>query len=111
MIGNTGGKKTNKEVFFEDFISSTGKDIGVLNPIFDEFYLKEFKELGSLVRSESYVINAIDLLMKRGYDIVVATNPVFPIEAIKERIRWAGLDFNKFKYIQAMKRCITASPI
>jgi HAD superfamily hydrolase (TIGR01549 family) len=110
MIGNTGGRKTNKEVFFEDFISVTGKDINVLNPIFDEFYIKEFKELGSLVRSESYVINTINVLEKRGYDIVVATNPVFPIEAIKERIRWAGLNFNTFKYITSYEEMHYCKP-
>jgi HAD superfamily hydrolase (TIGR01549 family) len=72
--------------------------------------VKEFKELGSLVRSESYVINMIELLLKRGYDIVVATNPVFPIEAIKERISWAGLDFKKFKYVTSYEEMHYCKP-
>jgi len=99
MINNCGGEKTNKEVFFEDFTKTTGKDIDVLYPIFDEFYTKEFKELAFLVKAEEYVIKTVNTLIERGYDLVVATNPLFPIEAIEERIIWAGLRKDMFKYI------------
>lgn len=110
MVMNTGGKKTNKEVFFEDFISSTGKDIETLGPVFDEFYNREFKELGKLVKPEQYVVKAIDTLIEKGYDVVVATNPIFPMAAIEERIRWAGLNKNVFKYITCFENMHYCKP-
>lgn len=99
MIKNTGGIKTNKQVFFEDFIEATGGDINILNPIFDEFYLNEFNNLKQFVWRSEYIIKAVRHLKDCGYEMVVATNPVFPITAIKNRIRWAGLDEKYFKYI------------
>lgn len=99
MIENTGGKKTNEEVFYQDFAESTGKDVKLLSPIFNEFYQKEFNQLGRLARVEPNAVNSVNLLYERGYELVIATNPVFPLTAIKARIRWAGLDEKKFRFI------------
>lgn len=110
MIENTGGKKTNQQVFFEDFVESTGKDINILVSLFDDFYNREYKEIGALVKSEAYVVKTIELLTTRGYDVVVATNPLFPIEAIVERIRWAGLDPEVFKYISSYEKMHYCKP-
>lgn len=110
MIKNTGGVLTNKEVFFRDFKSSTGGNIDLLYPLFDEFYIKEFKELRPLFPCEPYIVKAVELLKARGYTVVVATNPIFPMEAIKERIRWAGLKAEEFKYITSYENMHYCKP-
>jgi HAD superfamily hydrolase (TIGR01549 family) len=110
MVENTGGQKTNEQVFYEDFISATGKDIGILNPLFDEFYTREFHELKPLTKSEPYIIKVVELLKKRGYELVVATNPVFPLTAIKARIGWAGLDCSMFKFITCFEKMHYCKP-
>lgn len=110
MVKNTGGIKTNKEVFFKDFITTTHKDIDILDSVFEEFYAREFKELGALVGPEKYMVKSIDILIERGYDIVVATNPIFPMAAVKERINWAGLDDKKFKYITSYEEMHYCKP-
>lgn len=110
MIRNTGGTKTNKEVFFEDFASITGKDMSILQPIFDNFYLNEFKELRSITKSHLIVIKTIELLISKGYEIVVATNPIFPMQAIRERIKWTGLDEKVFKYITCFEEMHYCKP-
>lgn len=110
MVKNTGGFETNKEVFFRDFIDSTGADIEKLNPIFDEFYLKEFKSIGALFPGEPYMVKAVGLLKERGYNVVVATNPIFPMEAIKERLRWAGFKPEDFSYITSYENMHYCKP-
>jgi haloacid dehalogenase superfamily, subfamily IA, variant 1 with third motif having Dx(3-4)D or Dx(3-4)E len=110
MVKNTGGQKTNMEVFFEDFEKITGQDTNVLSPIFDDFYAREFKELEQFIEENPYIIKTIDTLIDKGYEVVVATNPIFPMEAIKERIRWTGLKFDAFKYITSYENMHYCKP-
>lgn len=110
MLSNEDSKKTNQQVFFEDFFTSTGKDMALLNPIFDDFYSNDFNELGYLCKSESHIIDTINLLIKKGYDIVVATNPIFPLAAIKARIGWAGLKHVIFRHITCFENMHYCKP-
>ena len=46
--------------------------------------------------------------LKDKYDLVLATNPVFPLDAIKTRLEGGGINFNNFSYIsssQHMHHC------
>lgn len=110
MVANTGGLKTNEQVFYEDFIASTGKDISVLEPIFNEFYLNEFNELSVLARTEKNILDSVNILIERGYELVIATNPIFPLQAIKARISWAGLDESSFKFITCFEKMHYCKP-
>jgi len=110
MIGNTGGIKTNKQVFFESFYASTGKDIEAIFPLFDDFYLNEFNELKNFCKTDINMINTINILKERGYEIVVATNPIFPMTAVEARIGWAGIDKGIFKYITCFEKMHYCKP-
>lgn len=110
MIDNTGREKTNEQVFFDDFTSAAGKEANVLVPVLNEFYMKEFNDLRIFTRSEPYAVKAVDLLYGRGYELVIATNPVFPLAAIKARMEWAGLDAQKFKYITCFEEMHYCKP-
>lgn len=99
MVNNLEENKTNMEAFFEDFQKRIDKNIEDLKLVFDEFYRFDFKNLRSVVYPNPLVKESIDLLKKKGYELVVATNPIFPKEAIYQRIEWAGLDKDDFRLI------------
>jgi len=95
MIKND-GIKTNEEVFWDTFSDEYGnknlKNEGLLN----DFYSNEFQLVSN---SCGYTIKAketIELVKKKGYKVVLATNPVFPSIATESRMKWAGLETTDF---------------
>ncbi len=99
MISNTEKEKTNKDCFFEDFQKRVEHNLEELFPIFDEFYSKDFINIKDSVNPNPIVRKIIDILKDKGYNLVIATNPLFPKEAIHHRINWAGLNASDFKLI------------
>lgn len=99
MVTSLDPNMTNDEVFFEDFYKRVDGDTETLNPIFNEFYQKDFNRLKDGIEENKYIVKSVDLLKEKGYDLVVATNPLFPKIAILHRIRWAGLNPEDFKFI------------
>lgn len=86
------------EAFSRDFFPKVGLDREYLR-IFYDFYQKEFKRLGQNAARREGSREAVDAALERGYKVVVATNPLFPEVAIRERLAWAGLDKVPFALI------------
>lgn len=100
MIANKEKDRTNEEVFIEAFVQLSGIEKEVIWPTFDRFYEEEFPKLHIYTNpipelSRKVVQAAVD----RGYKVAIATNPVFPGAAIRERVRWAGLADFPFEWV------------
>jgi FMN phosphatase YigB (HAD superfamily) len=46
-----------------------------------------------------FMQKSVNILREKGYQLVIATNPLFPLKAIEHRIRWAGFEPSDFSYI------------
>lgn len=99
MVKNLEPNKTNKEAFFEDFSNRIENDLNVLHPILDDFYRNDFGSLKSLTQPTDLSKKIVSILLEKGYDLVIATNPMFPKDAIYHRVEWAGLNAEDFKLI------------
>jgi len=99
MIKNLDKDKTNMESFFEDFQKRIDVKVEDLMPTFHEFYKIDFRKLKDVVKPNPMIKEMIKSLKDKGYDLVIATNPLFPKDAIYHRVEWAGLDVNDFKLI------------
>lgn len=91
MFDNESSSRTNADVFWESFSrhSGIGRDSG--EPFFEVFYRTVFPRLESLTHRRPAAPKLVALCRQRGWPIVIATNPVFPLVAIEERLRWAGI--------------------
>lgn len=103
MIKNTDQSKTNQEVFFEDFYKNVDKADEKLNNLLDDFYAKDFNSIKEVSEVSENIVNSIALLKDKDYQMVVATNPLFPIAAILNRIEWAGLNKDDFIFITSFE--------
>lgn len=94
MVRNLDPRKTNREVFAEDFFPAIGIPEDVLMPVFDDFYRSDFPHIKERlgVRAHPAARRMIESLISRGLEVVIATNPVFPLIAVEERMRWGGLE-------------------
>ncbi|MCK9268781.1 MAG: HAD hydrolase-like protein, partial [Alkaliphilus sp.] len=110
MISNIDPDKTNEEAFFEDFYERINHRAEIINPILNDFYEKDFNNIREISTKNKYMIDSIALLKQKGYDLVVATNPLFPERAILHRIEWAGLNKDDFIFISSLEKMHYCKP-
>lgn len=91
MINNTDPSQTNEEVFDAVFFDHKSFQRDVMYPIFEDFYNNDFQELGHEYGPVPGSHALLNKAQEMGMDLVLATNPLFPLKAIEERMRWAGI--------------------
>jgi len=101
MIINGDPSRLNSQVFTEDFFQRVNVAEDILMPVFGDFYANEFTELKSTLAVQPHpkARAMLEFLFQEGYDVVIATNAVFPVEAIVERMRWGGIQGLPYKLI------------
>ena len=97
---NNNGEKYNIEVFRESFFRlAKVEDQQEILRRFDRFYQEKFPTLKKGLALNCTAAHLVDLLKQAGFQLILATNAVFPREAIEERMSWAGLNPADFLYI------------
>lgn len=91
MINNLDPRQTNKDVFWSYFVPRIGIPSEVLVPLFDEFYSNDFPNIKRVAKPNPLARPMLERLINRGYRVVVATNPIFPENAIRERMNWVEI--------------------
>lgn len=110
MINNLDSSLTNKEVFEQDFFGRTGLEPSIVFPLFDSFYEEVFPQLaGTEVQNQS-AQKAVEIALKNGFEIVLATNPVFPRKAIEERLKWGSFGQKEFTLITSYENMHFCKP-
>lgn len=110
MIQNIHPDQTLKEVFDLQFFPSLGLDESAIHKQFEDFYRLVFPTLSSVTHKKEDAIEFIQNAKSRGYNLVIATNPIFPMQAILERIDWAGLNPLDFQLITSYEQYHFAKP-
>lgn len=96
MIRND-GSKTNEDVFWDTFIGIMGENSLKDKALFEDFYQNEFIGAKAVCGYDEKLVELVRNLKKKGYTLILATNPVFPITAVYHRIHWAGLNPEDFE--------------
>lgn len=68
---------------------------------FEAFYREAYPVLQDCTQPVTGARALLDCLWDLGYSIVIATNPIYPAEAIRQRLAWAGLpdDLNTYTFV------------
>lgn len=112
MIKNVDPSLSNRDVFWTHFEARTGLPAADLEPFFDEFYRNQFNQLQARTEKRPFAPQLVQHCLARGLDVVIATNPLFPVVAIEARLDWAGLsvDQNSFALVTAYENMHAAKP-
>lgn len=99
------GPKSNNEVFWEEFEKLVSIDRNIMEDFFYNFYIEKFPKLKDTVkaRPNPYAKEVIEKAFDLGLKVVIATNAVFPLIAIRERLRWAEIDNFNYDLITSME--------
>lgn len=95
MIKND-GSCTNEEAFWSYYARVYGEDSLKDKPYIDAFYQDKFNQVQAVCGYAPQAKEIVSLVRERGKLPVLATNPLFPQMATKNRIRWAGLEPEDF---------------
>ena len=90
MIHNE-GPRTNQEVFIESFFAGLNYSPEEVMPRFEAFYAEDFRTLSQAGEFKPAVPALLSKLVVGKASVVIATNPIFPLTAIEQRLAWAGL--------------------
>lgn len=110
MIADSSPDKTNAEVFWEYFFSRVDYQPEDILPLFAQFYDEDFPRLAHLTSPKPEARQVLERALKKGFRLALATNPVFPRQAVVERLRWAGLEEIPFAVITSYENMHACKP-
>ena len=98
MIFND-GKKTNADVFYEVACERSGIEREALKAVMDDYYATSFENVREIARENPYAPEIARLMREKAEYAVIATMPMFPYTACKERLSWVGVDAEMFDLV------------
>lgn len=112
MYRNTRPDQTLEDVFSAAFYPALGLNREALAERIEQFYDEIFPTLQPLTRPRPAAIALVEWALSQGWQVSIATDPLFPRKAILHRLRWAGLppetypfrlisDFHTFHFAKA----------
>ena len=93
------GEMTNLDRFFEAACAQSGYTREEIEPILNDYYAGAFANVKRLARENPYAVRIARLMQKKAQYAVIATMPLFPIEACDMRMRWVGLNASMFDLV------------
>lgn len=91
MLENTDPRVTLEKAFADYFYPALDLNKGEVEAQIYTFYKQIFPSLKSVTGTRPSARPVVESLINQGFEVVVATNPLFPRVAIEERLRWANL--------------------
>ncbi len=107
MVKNDGAV-LNHDRFWDTFAAAMGEHVRALEPAFDRFYGGEFHGAKAATQPTPLAAECVALLKAKGYRLILATNPLFPLVGVESRMAWAGLnpaDFERITHYGNSRYC------
>lgn len=99
MAANQRPDRTLEEVFDAEFYPAIGVTKEEVAETIETFYRDVFPTFKYLTEYWPEAVRLVDSAFERGYQVGIATNPLFPRAAILHRLEWAGLSLEKYPFI------------
>ena len=110
MIADKNPELTNEEVFWKHFMAGFTEKREVLNSVLEEFYERDFPKLGKAYKGDGSSAKLVKQIKSQGIRVALATNAIFPRQAVIERMRWANLDPEDFELITTFENMHFCKP-
>jgi len=98
MTENDDPQLTLEQAFSADFYPALGVSEDQLRASIDDFYANQFPLLRPLIQLRPQARILIKEALQRELQVVIATNPLFPLTAIIQRMAWGEIGADDFPY-------------
>ena len=109
MIFNDTGRR-NIEVFYDVVKDISGYTEAQVAPIMLDYYNSTFDNIYELTLPNPHAVTIARLMREKADHSVVATMPVFTIEAVHSRMSWVGLKPGMFDFITTAETSCYSKP-
>ncbi|MDE7106629.1 MAG: HAD family hydrolase [Anaeroplasmataceae bacterium] len=109
MVKND-GTLSNEDVFWKTFSLVMKKDASKDIPTFTNFYIEKFDEIQSSCGYTKNASKLIEFLKEKKVELILATNPIFPLIAQTKRLAWAGIEDSDFSWITSYENSHYCKP-
>lgn len=110
MVENESSDVTNMDAFKRAFFRLVDVKEEQIWPIFDQFYRDQFSDLKELTEPSPISREICRTALSKGYQLVLATNPIFPDDAVRHRMDWAGIGDVPFALVTTMEHMHFCKP-
>ena len=101
MFANQDTGKTLETLLFEVLRDELAISPEQYRECLEQFLRNDLDELRPLVSGHALSSRLINAARARGWQVVLATNPIFPRAVVDARVEWGGLDGDKFHHVTA----------
>ncbi len=110
MLQNKRDDRPLARIFLESFAAARGMTPESADAVFRDFHRHDFDRLRPLTRPFPEARPLLEKALSLGYELAIATNPVFMAEPIESRIRWAGLEGIPWSFISSAENMHYCKP-
>lgn len=110
-MASNDGRASNHDAFWQAFFELYPESEDVAEAIADEFYVSDFDRVGDNVVKNPSAQRSIEILANKGYPLVLTTMPMFPTNAVRTRLGWAGVDPDAFERITSYENSRFVKPM
>jgi HAD superfamily hydrolase (TIGR01549 family) len=98
MLENKSPDRTLHQVFEAVLYPQLSLEPATLQEPIADFYENEFPKLRRLTKFRPEAVEMVEESLRRGYELVLATNSLFPRTAVVQRLEWAGLAADRIPF-------------
>lgn len=102
--------RTNEEVFYDDFCRRLGLSKSEVYPVIERFYTEDFHRLSRYGKPYPNTSQVVATARSQNLKLVLATQPIFPLVAVEERLSWCGLAGSDFDLITTAENMHSCKP-
>jgi FMN phosphatase YigB (HAD superfamily) len=103
MNDNDDPRRTLQDVFDSSFYPALEIPKNELTDVIEDFYDRVFPALAIYTKQRPAAIEFVEWAMAQGFQVAVATDPLFPSKATYQRIRWGGFEPEQFELVSTME--------
>lgn len=112
MLENNSPTRTLKQAFDPVFYPPLGLVEAEMRDILKQFYAEKFPTLQGVTQYRPAAPVLVQAAVQQGFQVGIATNPLFPLTAIAQRLAWAGFETqdNTFSLVPSYETFHFAKP-
>ena len=99
MVEKTTLPGTLEETFDKFFYPAIGLEKSLLADEIADFYQNIFPMLQPQTSPRPKAIKVVKACLAKGWQVGIATNPLFPMAAVQHRVNWAGLNATEIPFV------------
>jgi FMN phosphatase YigB (HAD superfamily) len=104
------GILTNSDVFWAEFLPRVGQTYEQIKPIVDKFYRDDFLRLRRYMKRKPEARLLIEAAFAAHFAVAIATQPLFPLTAIEQRMAWGNVDGFPYALVTSYEIMRTTKP-